>query len=89
MEKELDKLDSYLQEYYINIEDSVYLFFKWILENRDIVVRVKNVGQMTLYQYNSYIEHFGYPDIKEIKDEFRQIYESIYTAESIYSSAKS
>jgi hypothetical protein len=78
MEIELDKLDSYLQEHYINIEDSVYLLFKWILENRDIVVRVKNVGQMTLYQYNNYIEHMGLPDTKEIKDEFIQICESIF-----------
>lgn len=78
MEIELDKLDSYLKEYYINIEDSVYLFFKWMLENRDIVVRIKNVEQMTLYQYNNYIETMGYSDTKEIRDEFRQIYESIY-----------
>jgi len=78
MEIELDKLDSYLKEYYINIEDSVYLLFKWILENRDIVARVKNVGQMTLYQYNNYIETMGYSDTKEIRDEFRQICESIY-----------
>jgi hypothetical protein len=81
METELDKLDSYLKEHYLNIEDSVYLFFKWILENRDIVVRIKNVGPMTLYQYNNYIEHMGLPDTEEIKDEFKQIYESIYTPE--------
>ena len=34
---------------------------------------------MTLYQYNNYIETMGYSDTKEIKDEFRQIYESIYS----------
>jgi hypothetical protein len=39
---------------------------------------VKNVGQMTLYQYNNYIEHMGLPDTKEIKDEFIQICESIF-----------
>lgn len=89
MEIELDKLDSYLKEHYLDIEDSVYSFFNWILENRDIVVKVKNVGQITLYQYNNYIEHMGLSDTKEIRNEFVQIYESIYTAESIYTSAKS
>jgi len=80
MEKELDKLDSYLKEHYLNIEDNVYLFFKWILEeNKDIIVRIKNREQITLYQYNNYIECMGLPDTKETRDEFRQIYESIYS----------
>ncbi len=78
MEIELDKLDSYLKEHYLDIEDSVYSFFSWILENRDIAAKVKNVGQITLYQYNNYIEHMELPDTKEIRDEFRQIYESIH-----------
>ena len=52
MEKELDKLDSYLQEHYIDIEDSVYLFFKWILENREYIVPLPS---LTLLYKNHFI----------------------------------
>lgn len=72
------KLDSYLNDYYLDIEDNVYLFFKWILENKDLLTGVKGVRQLTMYRYYNYIEHMGLQDTKETRDEFIQIWESIH-----------
>jgi len=38
METTLNKLDSYLNDHYLDIEDNTYLFFKWILDNKDYIV---------------------------------------------------
>jgi hypothetical protein len=78
MEKELDKLDSYLKEHYLDIEDNVYLFFNWLLEeSRDTIVKMKN-EDLALYQYSYYLQRMGLEDKPEIRDEFKQIWESIH-----------
>jgi hypothetical protein len=78
MEKELDKLDSYLKEHYLDIEDNVYLFFNWLLEeSRDAIVKMK-IEDLALYQYNNYLQCMGLEDKPEIRDEFKQIWESIH-----------
>jgi len=56
MEIELDKLDSYLNDHYLDIEDSTYLFFKWILDNRVYVVPFPSNRKLTLMFIKSYQE---------------------------------
>jgi len=72
------KLRSYLNDYYLDIDDNVYLLFRWIEENEDFIVRVNGIGQLTMYQYYNYIERMGLQDTKEIRDEFIQIWESSF-----------
>ena len=56
MEIKLDKLDSYLNDHYLDIEDSIYLFFKWILDNRDYIISFNEKLSLTLMFTKSYQE---------------------------------
>jgi hypothetical protein len=56
MEIDLDKLDSYLNDHYLDIEDNIYLFFRWILNNRDYIISFNKKLSLTLMFMKSYQE---------------------------------
>lgn len=53
MEGKIEKLEAYLRDYYLDMDDNIYLFFKWILENEMYIVLF---GPLTLMFKNQFKE---------------------------------
>jgi len=74
---EIDKLETHLRDYHLDMDDNVYMFFTWIVENRDIVMpKIHNKDTLNIYLYYFYLKEMHYDDTKEIRNEFKELIES-------------
>jgi hypothetical protein len=69
----IDKLDSYLNDYYLNIDDNVYLFFKWILDMKEYLIPNRHHENLVLWSYNSYLKRSGLEDTDIIREQWRDL----------------
>lgn len=69
----IDKLDSYLNDYYLNIDDNVYLFFKWILDMKEYIIPNKHQENLVLWSYNSYLKQTGLEDTDTIREQWKDL----------------
>lgn len=73
MEEKLDKLESYLRDYYLDIDNNIYLLLTWILDNRMYVVPHLIPRSLHIYLSLIYMEDFkiydamGIPELLKIK----------------------
>jgi len=64
----IDKLDSYLNDYYLETDDNVYLFFKWILGMKEHLIPNTHQENLVLWSYNSYLKQTGLEDTDTIRE---------------------
>lgn len=69
----IDKLDSYLNDYYLEIDDNVYLFFKWILGMKEHLIPNKHQENLVLWDYYSYLKQTGLEDTDTIREQWRDL----------------
>jgi len=69
----IDKLDSYLNDYYLDTDDNVYLFFKWILDMKEYIMPNRPQENLILWSYNSYLEHIKVEDTDIIREQWRDL----------------
>ena len=69
----IDKLDSYLNDYYFDIDDNVYLFFKWILDMKEYLIPNRHYENLVLWSYNSYLKRSGLEDTDIIREQWKDL----------------
>lgn len=69
----IDKLDSYLNDYYLKTDDNVYLFFKWMLDVKEYMIPNAHQETLVLWSYNSYLKQTGLEDTDTIREQWKDL----------------
>lgn len=69
----IDKLDSYLNDYYLDIDDNVYLFFKWIIDMKEYIIPNEHHNNLVLWSYNSFLKNMKLEDTDTLRQQWKDL----------------
>lgn len=69
----IDKLDSYLNDYYIDTDDNVHLFFEWIASMKGYIIPNRYQDNLVLWSYFSYLKRSGLEDTDTMRTQWRDL----------------